>query len=253
MTGGVWRLEWRIALSRPRRLMWSVSVPALLLVPVAASSAAALHRATVYALFVAFFGLFGAAAPVIRDAERGWVERLLLTGCGARFWLVERTTAHSLQDLLQLTPALAAVLWLEGAASSPLWSAAAVAGVLLALLAANLVGTAVAAAVRSLAEGALVCAAVGLAALHLAGAFRAPAPGTWQETAAAASPFLPALAAFRELAGAPGHWGGAASVLGQGSPWIWAGPAAATFLLVAGACTGAPWIAARLTGGVEQL
>lgn len=252
MSGGVWRLEWRIALSRPRRLAWSVSVPLALLAPVAASAAAPPHRATVYTLLVVFFGLFGAAAPVVRDGERGWIERVLLTGCGARVWLAERTAAHALQDLLQLAPALAAVAWIEGAAGAGVLAAAAGA-VLLALLAANLVGTVVAAAVRSLAEGALVCAAVGLAALHLAGAFRTPAPGTWQEAAAAASPFLPAVSALRDVAGAADLWGGAAPVLAPTATWTWAGPSAATLLLIACAWRGAPWIAARLTGGGRQL
>lgn len=252
MTGGVWRLEWGIVRSRPRRLTWSVSVPVLLLVPVAMSGAAPAHRATVYALFVVFFGLFGAAAPVVRDAERGWVERVLLTGCGVRSWLLERTAAHSLQDLLQLAPALGAVIWLEGGARGALPAASVAAGALLALVTANLVGTVVAAAVRSLAEGALACAAVGLAALHLAGAFRPPAPGTWQEAAAAVSPFLPALASFRELAGAADLWVSATSVPGPGSTGIWAGPAAATLLLMACAWTGAPWIGRRLTGIGDQ-
>lgn len=253
MTGGVWRLEWRIAASRPRRLAWSVFVPLALLVPVAASGAAAAHRATVYVLLVVFFGLFGAAAPVVRDGERGWIERLLLTGCGARSWLAERTAAHALQDLLQLTPALAAVLWLEGAGAAPVRWAAAAGAVLLALAVSNLVGTVVGAAVRSLAEGALVCAAVGLAALHLAGAFRPPAPGTWQEAAAAASPFLPAVSVLRGVAGAGELWGGAAPVVGQLGAWARAGPAVATLLLIACAWRGAPWIAARLTGDGSQL
>lgn len=248
MKGGVWRLEWRIARSRPRRLVWSLSVPALLLVPVAASGAAAPHRATVYALLVVFFGLFGAAAPVVRDAERGWIERLLLTGCGARSWLLERTAAHALQDLLQLAPALAAVVWIEGGARSAGAAASVAAGAVLALLAANLVGTVVGAAVRSLAEGALVCAAAGLAALHLAGAFRPPEPGTWQETAAAVSPFLPTLSAFRDLAGAPALWGSAAVGPAGSATGVWMLPAAATLFLIAGAWAGAPWIARRLTG-----
>ena len=252
MTGGVWRLEWRIARSRPGRLAWSVSVPVLLLVPVALSGAAGAHRATVYALFVVFFGLFGAAAPVIRDAERGWIERVLLTGCGVRRWLVERNAAHSLQDLLQLAPALAAVVWIEGGTREPLPAASVAAGSLLALVAANLVGTLVAAAVRSLAEGALVCAGVGLVALHLAGAFRPPAPGSWQETAAAVSPFLPALTSFRDLAGATDLWAYAASVPGWGSAGLWTGPAAATLLLIACAWIGGPWIGRRLTGTDNQ-
>lgn len=247
MRGDVWRLEWRIARGRPRRWAWSVAVPLLLLVPVAASGAAPAHRATVYALFVVFFGLFGAAAPTVRDAERGWIERLLLTGYSPRGWLVERTAAQSVQDLGQLAPSLAAVLWLEGAGSPLLWAAGAGA-VLLALAVANLLGTVVAAVVRSLAEGALVSATVGLVGLHLAGAFRAPAPGGWQVSAAAWNPFRPALAFVREAAGAAvGLRVASGPAVGAVDPGTWAEPAAVALLLIAGAWIAAPVLASRLT------
>lgn len=244
MSGRIWRLEWRVTLARRRRLAWSVLVPTGLLVPVAASGAAPAHRATAYALFVVFFGLFGAAAPVVRDAQSGWLERLLLTGYGARRWLLERTAAHAVQDLLQLAPALTAVGWLEGVGSRPAAAATAGAGALLALVAANLIGTVAGAVVRSLAEGALACAAAGLVALHLTGAFRPPAAGTWQEVAAAASPFLPVVEGFRAIAGTAAGLGGAAA---------WAGPAGAGTVLLAAAWAAAPWIAGRLTGAAAQL
>lgn len=249
MRGEVWRLEWRVALARRRRLAWSAGVPILLLLPVAASGAAAPHRATVYALFAVFFGLFGAAAPVVRDGRRGWVERLLLTGYGARPWLAERTVAHAAQDLLELGPALAGLLLLEGAA--PAAAAAAGGGVLLGLLVANLLGTLAGAAVRSLGEAALVCAALGLVALHLAGAFRPPEPGTWQEAAAATSPFLPVVEAMRSVAGA--GWGGAGAAGGVGDPAAWRWPLVTSVLLLAGAWVGAPWVAGRVTGESTKL
>lgn len=249
MRGEVWRLEWRVAVARRRRLALSAAVPVLLLLPVAASGAAPAHRATVYALFVVFFGLFGSAAPVVRDGRRGWVERVLLTGYGARPWLLERTAAHAALDALELAPALAGVMWLEGASPG---AGAAAGAVLLALLAANLLGVLTGAAVRSLGEAALVCAAVGLVALHLAGAFRPPAAGTWQEAAAAVNPFLPAVEATRALAGG-GVGGGAAASAGSLSAAGWALPAAATALLFAGAWAGAPRVAERLTGDATEL
>lgn len=251
MRGVVWRLEWRIALSRRRRVAWSAAVPVLLLVPVAASGAAPAHRAAVYALFAAFFGLFGSAAPVVRDGRRGWIERLLLTGYGARAWAVERTAAHALQDLLELTPALVAVLWVEGAALGTV--AAAVGAVLLALLVANLLGVVAGAAVRSLGEAALLCSAVGLAALHLAGAFRAPAPGTWQAAAADVNPFRPVVEAWRAVALGSSGWGETAAAAAAAGPATWGWPLALAILLFAGAWSGGPWIAARLTGGATQL
>lgn len=251
MRGEVWRLEWRIALSRRRRAAWSAAVPVLLLVPVAASGAAPGHRAAVYALFAAFFGLFGSAAPVVRDGRRGWIERLLLTGYGAGPWLTERTAAHAAQDLLELGPALVAVLWIEGATSAA--AVAAVGGVLLALAVSNLIGAVVGAAVRSLGEAALVCSAVGLAALHLAGAFRVPEPGSWQAAAAAVDPFRPAVEAARAVAGGAAGWGEAATVGGTAGPATWGWPLVAAAVLFLGAWAGAPWIAARLTGERTQL
>lgn len=254
MRGAVWSLEWRIARGRTRRWAWSVAVPLLLLVPVAASAAAPPHRATVYGLFVVFYGLFGAAAPVVRDADRGWIERLLLTGYGARSWLAERTAAHAAQDSIQLAPALVAVCWIEGTVAAPATWAATAGGVLLALLVGNLLGTVVAAAVRSLAEGALVSAAVGLVSLHLSGAFRPPAAESWQEAAAAASPFLPALVSLREVAGAGAAARDAAGPIpGVLDPALWAAPAGTTLLLFAGAWAAANWLAARLTGGGGEL
>lgn len=250
MRGEVWRLEWRVALVRRRRLAWSVAVPLLLLAPVAASGAPPPHRATVYTLFAVFFGLFGAAAPVVRDGQRGWIERLLLTDYGARRWLIERTAAHAAQDVLELGPALAVVAWLEGA--SPAAAGAAVGAVLLGLLVANLLGTVAGAAVRSLGEAALVCAAVGLVALHLAGAFRPPAAGTWQEAAAAASPFLPAVETMRRVAGAGAGWGGGTPATGPSGGTAWGWPLVSSAVLLAAAWAGAPWIAGRLTGEATE-
>jgi hypothetical protein len=51
MRGVVWRLRWRLAVSRRRLLLWNLLVPIVLLLPVARSPAAAPHRAAVLGVF----------------------------------------------------------------------------------------------------------------------------------------------------------------------------------------------------------
>lgn len=242
--GSVWRLEWRAAAARGRLIAWNVAVPLALLVPVAASGAAPAHRAAVYVVFVALFGVFGGCVPLVREGERGWTEKVLLTGVSPRRWLAERTAAHAGLDLLELAPALAVVAVLEGGSAAALAPAAA-----LALLTANVLGAAVAASVRSLAESALVSAAVTLAAVHLTGVFRAAAPGTWARAAERASPFRPLLVAARRLVGSPVAEGGAGNGLVLAGGWsVWI-PALAAGLVVAGAAwAGAAWIGRRIRG-----
>lgn len=245
MRFAVWRLEWSLHRARPRRLLWSVGIPLLLLAPVAASDAAAAHRSAIYVVFPVFFGVFGGAIPLIRGGERGWIERIALTGYGVRRWVLERAAAHAVQDLVQLAPALACVLWLEGTHEAVLLAGTA-AGAFVALAAANLLGALVAGVVRSVAEGALVSATVGIVAVHLTGAFR-PGAGAWA-TVADASPFQPLLLAARRVASSA-EPGAVATAAGSG-------PEAAVWLSAAGALTGlaagtwalAPTLVGRLTG-----
>lgn len=216
MNGTVWSLEWRQAIRRRRLFAWNVVVPLLLLTPVALSGGAAAHRAAVYAVFFTFFGAFGAAIPQVRDAESGWTDKLLLTGYGARPWLLERWLAGTAQDLLQLLPVTLVLVAATGGWPSLVPVVVAITG---ALLVANGLGLLVAALVRSVAEAALVCAAAALALLHLAGVFRRPTPGSWGWDAARANPLRPLHEALRGLeTPGPEMWPG----------WGW--PAAAGLL-----------------------
>lgn len=204
----VWWLAWRSALRRRRLFAWNVAVPALLLAPVALSEAAAPHRVAVYGVFLVFFSTFGAAIPTVRDAREGWLDTVFRTGVGRSAWFVQTAIAEAALDLLQLLPVLA-LLALAPPAVSPR-SLAAVAGALpVALLFANVVGIALAALVRSLAEAALASAAVSLFLLHLAGFFRPPAAG-WTTTAAALDPYTPLRGALEGMAGGAAAGGGAA-------------------------------------------
>ncbi len=210
--GAVWRLQWRVARARRRLFLWNVAIPLALLAPVAVSPAAAPHRAAVYAVLVVLFGTFGSCIPLVREGRAGWTEKLLLTGYRPAAWLGERTACETALDALQLLPALGLLVVAQGGTAGAVLRLGA--AVLLALLGANLLGAVAAGAVRSLAEGALASAAIGLLALHLAGTFRPPAPGGWQETAARWSPFRPLHEALLGLGGPPsagapasGGWG----------------------------------------------
>jgi hypothetical protein len=181
MKGVVWGLRWRLAMSRRRLLAWNIIVPIVLLLPVAASPAAAPHRAAVLGVFIVFFGTFGSCIPLVRDRARGWNEKVTLTGYGFRPWLSQRIAAEAAIDLVELTPALLLVFVIVGGslATGPGSMVSALPSVALALLAANLLGAIVAAIVVSIAEAALACGAVALFALHFSGLFRSAAPDTW--------------------------------------------------------------------------
>lgn len=242
----VWRLEWATAAARRRRLGWNVAVPVLLLLPVALSGAAAAHRAAVYAIFFVFFGLFGGCVPLVREGRSGWIEKLLLTGTGARRWWAERLSAHTVLDLLQLAPVTLVLVAVEGGGASEVAMLAP--ALLAALLTANLLGGLVAATVRSLAEGALVCAAVGLGGLHLAGVFRAASPGSWARVAEWTSPFRPLIAGLGRLVrpAASGEPTAAAAGPLAGDVFELAPLGSVAALLLLGALT-APWVGTRLS------
>ncbi len=183
----VWRLAWRTALRRRRLFVWNLGVPLFLLLPVAMSPAAAQHRVAVFGVFLVFFGAFGSAIPAVRDAHDGWLDEVFRAGYAPGRWLLERTFAETLIDLLQTLPAVIVLLWFADGLRS-VWTVSL--GLAAALWFANLIGPLIAAAVRSLAEAALACAAVSLILLHYAGFFRRPVPG-WTATVADWNPYTP--------------------------------------------------------------
>lgn len=200
MTGTIWRLTWRLALRRRRLLAWNVLVPALLLVPVVTSGAAAAHRAVVVAVFITFFGAYGSCIPLLRDGMSGWTEKVLLTGYGGRRWIVERLLASTSIDFVELLPVNLLLLVLLGAQSGDALPRL-LAATALALLFANLIGTLVAVGVRALGEAALGCAVFSLFALHFSGVFRTPAPESVGAVLEAWSPLRPLHEVWVELLG----------------------------------------------------
>lgn len=233
MTGTIWRAAWRLALRRRRLLAWNVLVPALLLVPVVTSGAAGAHRAVVVAVFVTFFGAYGSCIPLVRDGMSGWAEKVLLTGYGGRRWLIERLLAGAAVDGLQLLPTLLIVVALVDVPVAAVAALVFVTG--LGLLFANLLGVLVAAGVRALGEAALGCAVLSLVALHAAGVFRTPDPGSAWAVIEAWNPLRPLHEAWLSALEGP------ASTAGPALP-----PTLALLTLLAGAVAAGGWLAGRI-------
>ena len=76
----IWSLEWRAALAARRLFALNTGVPFALVAAVALGGAPRVHAAMVYTLLIAFFGTFGGAIPLVRDAESGLFGRLVLAG-----------------------------------------------------------------------------------------------------------------------------------------------------------------------------
>lgn len=201
-----WSVEWRIALRRRRLLALNTAIPLLLVAPVAVGAAPAHHGAAVVAVLFVVFGVFGSAIPLVRDAESGLLSRWILGGVRPGPWLAGRTAAQTLLDLVELTPSLL-LLALLGGADVGDWASLTFA-LCIALLVANTLGIWVAAAARSLAEGALFGAVTALLLLHGSGVFRAAAPGTWQ---ARIETWIPFRALHESLL----------ATLGAGPPQVW--------------------------------
>jgi ABC-type transport system involved in multi-copper enzyme maturation permease subunit len=179
MNRTAWTLEWQTWRARKRALVIGVIVPLALVTPIALSDAPALHAATVYTILFTLFGLFGGAIPWIRDADSGWLQRVLSSGTSQRTFVAEKTLAAALADAIQLAPSLA-VICIATKADARL-TLLLLATLLVTLIAANTIGFVIACVTRSIAEAALVCTISGLLLLHLSGVFRPPTPGTISE------------------------------------------------------------------------
>jgi hypothetical protein len=178
-------LEFHRAVRRRRALLLNVIVPLALIAALPAGNAPPAHAAVVCGVLFAFFGTFGSAIPLVRDAETGRLGSLLFAGAGPRALLLERICGNALLDLLQLAPSALVLAVAYGGNALP-----ALLGCLAAaLLAANVLGTWIAVLTRSIGEAALVGSISALVLLHLGGAFRTPMADTWQETVAPLSPF----------------------------------------------------------------
>ena len=186
MSSPVWRMEWRLALRRRRLFLLNLGIPLLLVAPVVLGGAPTYHAAAACTVLFILFGSFGSAIPLVRDGETGLLRRVRLTGVSGRDYLLQRAAGGALLDTVQLLPGLLLILAVGGAGAGP-WIQAPLL-LLVALVVANLLGLWVAAAARSLAEGALFAAVTSLFLLHGSGVFRTGTPGS---AAATLETFLP--------------------------------------------------------------
>ena len=195
-------LELRVALAQRRLFLLNTVVPLALVLPVSLGGAPRIHAAVVFTLIFTFFGMFGQAIPLARDAERGLTARFLLAGVSPHTFLAQRVAAHAAVDLLQLTPTLVviAIVYRAGLAEVAALATAA----LLALIAANAVGVLIAGVARSIAEAALFASITALFALHAAGVFRSPVPGSAADHLRTAIPFTKLHHAVQTAVGSPG-------------------------------------------------
>ena len=183
----VWSLEWRLALTDPRRFVLSTLVPLLLALSVATGVAGPAPAAAVYLVLFVAFAVFGSALPLRWDGERGIVGRVVRGGVPAGRYLVGRAGACAAIDLVQLAPALlVAVL---GAGGTAIGFAIALAALAATTWVAGLVGVIVAGVSRSLAETGLVAALAILLLLHMSGVLESPLPGSMLASLEAVSPF----------------------------------------------------------------
>ncbi len=195
-----WNLEWHQALRRRRLLALDVGVPLVLVGGIVAGGAPPRHAAAACAVLFAMFGVFGAAVPWARDAERGMLGRILTAGAGARQLLLQRVGADAVLDLLELAPATLVVAL--AARASPVDLAALAFALAGSLIFANALGIWLATLSESLAETALFAAVGTLVLLHLGGVFRVPLPGSAAATLQPLVPFYYLHEALRAAAGA---------------------------------------------------
>lgn len=231
MTALVWSLEWRRAAARRRLFVLNVTMPLLLVTPMALG-APHVHAAAAYAVLFGIFAVFGSAIPLVRDAEAGLVERMLHGGVSPLGLLLQRAAAGTLLDGVQLAPALLVVGAGAGASGSSL--AVAALALLGSLWVGNLLGVVAASAARSHAEAALFSAVFALLLLHASGVFRTPPPGGLAALIEAVSPFRALHESLLSLA-----WGHAS---GFTSLAVWAG-VGAVFTTAA-----APYLVSALPG-----
>lgn len=227
-------LELRVALAQRRLFILNTVVPLTLVLPIGIGGAPRVHAAVVFTLIFTFFGVFGQAIPLARDAERGLTTRYFLAGVSPHMLFVQRIAAHAALDLAQLAPALLALAILYQAAATAMGALTAAA--LLALVAANSLGVLIAAAARSIAEAALFASIIALFALHAAGVFRSPVPGSTADHVRTAVPFTALHQAVQTAVGSP-----------AGAPVSWTAACASTLAVVALVLLFAPRLAAAFT------
>lgn len=202
-------VEWRLTLADRRLMVLNVVVPLALVVPLSTGALSPPHAAAAYAVLFTLFCIGGAASELLGDAEAGMTRRVVRGGIGPASYLLQRTFAGAVVDLVQLTPSLALVTLAAGASMGEAlaaWGALAAAAWV-----GGLVGVVSASLSRSALEATLFVSVAVFLLCHLSGVFRAPEPGSLAATFEGAAPFRALHEAFLGIAtGAPVRGGTAA-------------------------------------------
>lgn len=211
MSALVWGIEWRLALSRKRDFALWVAFPVVIVLVMATGGVTQEALAGAYtALFVAF-GVLRTAVPVLRDAERGMMVRVVRGGMSHAGYLVQRAGAGATLSLVQLLPALLVAVAFLGATA--LEGLATVGALAVTLWTVNVLGVLMMAASRSLSEAAALCAVSLVLLLHMSGVFRTPAAGGAAAALEGASPFRALHESFAAVASEGAVGGGVAAVV----------------------------------------
>jgi hypothetical protein len=187
VTPAVWALEWRLALTRRRYLVLGAVLPLALVLPVATGAVPADETASVYAVLFMAFAAIGSALPLRWEGARGLSARVVMGGVSAPGYLLQRTAAGAVIDLLQLTPALIVAAFASHAQVSD--ALVAYVGLAATMWIAGLLGVMAAAVTRSLVEALLVATVIVISLAEMSGVFYTPRPGSIGAVLEAMSPF----------------------------------------------------------------
>jgi hypothetical protein len=182
-----WGREWLVTLAHPRALAMRVAVPLLLAVPLVTGGAPTFWAAMLLTVLVAMVGAVGSGMTIARSRASGHLARLAVTPGPAWRAAGSWVLAAAAVDAMQLLPALAVVMLGGGAgvdaAGSLLLCVAAT------LLAANVLGCALALLAGGAAEVLLDVAVVLAPLLFLGGLFTGVPRQGWRLVVARLDPF----------------------------------------------------------------
>jgi hypothetical protein len=187
LPGGPWGREWLVALSHPRALAMRIAVPLLLAVPLVSGGAPTFWAAMLLSVLVAMVGAVGSGMTLARARASGHLARLAVTPGPAWRATGAWVLASAAVDAVQLLPALGVVVLGGGAGVEA-------AGVLLisvaaTLLAANVLGCALALLAGGAAEVLLDVVVVLAPLLFLGGLFTGVPRQGWRFLVARLDPF----------------------------------------------------------------
>jgi hypothetical protein len=198
----VWGIEWRLALSRKRDLALRVLAPLSVVFVIASGAVPAVAAVASYAVLFIAFGHYGAALPVLSDADRGIISRVVRGGVSPASYLLQRAAASAALAVLELIPAsLVAAAFLNASTSEIL---IALGAITICLWIASLMGVMAAAVSRSASELGVLCGVGLVLLLHMSGVFHTPSPDGLGALLESASPFRALHEAFVTMvAGGP--------------------------------------------------